>query len=61
MQGYGPGLPVSGPGQVAHQVLGNAAAAYGLPAAGLGLAAWGVADVLRGQQQAQKEAQLPLA
>jgi hypothetical protein len=41
--------------------LGNAAAAYGLPAAGAGLAAWGLHDVMAAQQQAEKEAQLPLS
>lgn len=61
MDGYGPGLPVSAAGQLAHQVLGNPAAAYGLPAAGVGLASWGLADVLMAQQQAQKESQLPLS
>lgn len=61
MDGYGPGLPVSTAGQLAHQVLGNPAAAYGLPAAGVGLASWGLADVLMAQQQAQKESQLPLS
>lgn len=61
MEAYGPGLPVSTAGQVMQQVLSNPAAAYGLPAAGIGLAAWGVADVMRGQQQAAKESQLPLA
>ena len=41
--------------------LGNAAAAYGLPAAGAGLAAWGLHDVMAAQQQAEKESQLPLS
>jgi hypothetical protein len=58
---HGPSLPVSGAGQVAHGLLANAPMAYGLPAVGAGLAAWGVADVMRGQQQAAKESQLPLS
>jgi len=41
-------------------VLGNPYAAYGLPAAGVGLAAWGIHDVMAAQQQAEKESQLPL-
>lgn len=48
-------------GDTARQfVLGTPAAAYGLPLAGAGLAAWGVHDVLAAQQQAEKESQLPL-
>ena len=40
--------------------LGSPVAAYGLPAAGVGLAAWGIHDVMAAQQQAEKESQLPL-
>ena len=40
--------------------LGSPVAAYGLPAAGIGLAGWGIHDVLAAQQQAEKESQLPL-
>lgn len=61
MSGYGPGLPVSQAGQVAHAVLGNPAAAYGIPLAGAGVAALGVDGVLRAQQQAEKESMLPLS
>lgn len=61
MQQYGPGLPVSTPGQWAHAALGNPAAAYALPLGGAGLAAWGLHDVMAAQQQAERESQLPLA
>ncbi len=51
----------TGPGNTMRQfVLGSPAAAYGLPLAGAGMAAWGVHDVLAAQQQAEKEDQLPL-
>ena len=53
--------PLSKPGAFTEMALGNAAAAYGLPAAGVGLAAWGVHDLLMAQQQAQKDSQLPLS
>lgn len=61
MEKFGPSLPISNAGQWAHAALGNAAAAYGLPLAGAGLATWGVHDVLAAQQQAEKESQLPLS
>jgi len=57
---YGPSLPVSGPGLFAHAALANPVAAYGLPAAGVGMAAWGIHDLIAAQQQAEKESQLPL-
>ena len=61
MDKYGPSLPVTDAAQWAHGVLGNAAAAYGLPLAGAGMATWGIHDVLMAQQQAEKESQLPLS
>lgn len=57
---YGPAKPVSELGLLAHGLLGNPVTAYGLPAAGVGLAAWGIHDLLAAQQQAEKESQLPL-
>ena len=57
---YGPSLPVSQAGQAVHWALANPVMAYGLPAAGAGLAAWGLHDVLTAQQRAEKESQLPL-
>jgi hypothetical protein len=57
---HGPAYMASKPGLVASTALANPYAAYGLPAAGVGLAAWGIHDVLAAQQQAQKDSQLPL-
>ncbi len=57
---YGPSMPVTGSGLALHAALSNPLAAYGLPAAGVGLAAWGVHDLLMAQQQAEKDKQLPL-
>ena len=51
----------SAAGDTARQfVLGTPLAAYGIPLAGAGMAAWGLNDVLAAQQQAEKESQLPL-
>jgi hypothetical protein len=47
--------------QAARDLLSNPAAAYGLPAAGVGLAAWGIHDVMAAQQRAEKESQLPVS
>jgi hypothetical protein len=58
---YGPSLPISQSGLVAHSALTNPIAAYGLPAAGVGLAAWGIHDVMAAQQRAEKESQLPMS
>jgi hypothetical protein len=57
---YGPSLPISQPGLIAHSALANPVMAYGMPAAGIGLAAWGIHDVLAAQQRAEKEGQLPV-
>lgn len=46
--------------QAARDSLSNGVAAYGLPAAGVGLAAWGIHDVMAAQQRAEKEGQLPV-
>jgi hypothetical protein len=59
-EAHGPSMPISEAGLVAHAALSNPLAAYGLPAAGVGLAAWGVHDLLMAQQQAEKDKQLPL-
>jgi hypothetical protein len=59
-EAHGPSMPISEAGLVAHGALSNPLAAYGLPAAGVGLAAWGVHDLLMAQQQAEKDRQLPL-
>ncbi len=57
---YGPGALNSKPGLLANALLANPVAAYGLPAAGVGMAALGIHDVLTAQQRAEKEGQLPL-
>ena len=57
---YGPSMPVTGSGLALHAALANPVVAYGLPAAGIGLAGWGIHDVMAAQQQAEKESQLPL-
>jgi hypothetical protein len=53
--------PLSAPGGAVALGLGNPAAAYGIPAAGLGLGVWAAHDVLLAQQQAEKESQLPMS
>lgn len=58
---YGPSLPISEPGRFVHELLANPIAAYGLPAAGVGLATWGIHDVMAAQQRAEKESQLPVS
>ncbi len=45
----------------ARHVLAHRGAAYGLPAVGVGLGAWGAHDLLMAQQQAEKDSQLPLS
>lgn len=57
---HGPAYMASKPGLVASTMLANPYAAYGIPAAGVGMAAWGIHDVLAAQQQAEKESQLPV-
>jgi hypothetical protein len=59
-EAYGPSMPVSKAGLLAHAVLSNPFTAYALPAAGIGLGAWGAHDLLMAQQQAEKDKQLPL-
>lgn len=54
MKAHGPHRPVTGAGQVVHGVLGNPAAAYGVPAAVAGL---GVAGVMAWQQQQEQQMQ----
>ena len=58
---YGPSMPISESGRFVHELLANPVAAYGLPAAGVGLAAWGIHDVMAAQQRAEKESQLPMS
>lgn len=58
---HGPGALNSRPGLLANALLANPVAAYGLPAAGVGLAAWGIHDVMAAQQRAEKESQLPMS
>ena len=53
--------PLTGPGAFVEATLGSPVAAYGLPAAGVGLAGWAAYDLLMAQQQAQKESQLPMS
>jgi len=48
-------------GGLLHAAAGMAPSAYGIPAAGAGLAAWGLHDYLQAQQQAEKESQLPMS
>lgn len=48
-------------GTYAHALLGSAPAAYGVPAAGVGLAALALNDYLASQQQGEKESRLPLS
>jgi len=47
-------------GQYLRTAIGSPVVAYGLPAAGIGLAGWGIHDAMAAQQQAEKDSQLPL-
>jgi len=57
---YGPPGLIAPQSSLAHAALSHPSVAYGLPAAGAGLAAWGIHDLLAAQQQAEKDSQLPL-
>jgi hypothetical protein len=52
---------LSDTGELMRLIAGHPSVAYGLPAAGVGLAAWGIHDVMAAQQRGEKESQLPVS